>query len=367
MVIEEIRVGFDKLKRFIRDVYEALGVCAEEAAICADVLVAADEQGIHSHGVNRLKRIYYDRIRTGIQNPVTRFDVIRDRPTTAVVDGHNGMGQVIAKKSMDLAISKARSHGMGMVAVRNSTHYGIAGYYLKMACDAEMIGITGTNARPSVAPTFGVENLLGTNPLCFGLPTDDGFPFLLDCATSIGQRGKIEAYAKLGKPIPTGWVIGSDGRPRTDASRILEEFSKGMCSLVPLGGIGDENGGHKGYGFATVVEILSAALQKGNYLKMLSGLRDGKLVPYRLGHFFIAIDVSAFIEPETFRKTAGEILRTLRQSKKMEREERIYTAGEKEYLYWCRNREKGCPLNRKVQHELKEIASELGMVERLPF
>ena len=367
MEIEEIRVGFDKLKRFVRDVFEALGVCAEEAAICADVLVTADESGIHSHGVNRLKRIYYDRIRIGIQNPVTHFDVVRDGLTTAVVDGHNGMGQVIAKKSMDLAISKARSHGMGMVAVRNSTHYGIAGYYAKMACDAGMIGITGTNGRPSVAPTFGVENLLGTNPLCFGLPTDEEFPFLLDCATSIGQRGKIEAYAKLGKPIPPGWVIGSDGRPRTDGPLILEDFSRGRCSLVPLGGIGEENGGHKGYGFATVVEILSAALQKGIYLKMLSGMRDGKLVPYRLGHFFLAIDVSSFIEPETFRKTAGGILRTLRQSKRMEGEERIYTAGEKEYLYWCRNRGKGCPLNRKVQQEIKEIAGELGMVDRRPF
>ena len=147
----------------------------------------------------------------GIQKPVTEFEIVRQTATTAVVDGHDGMGQVIAYRSMQMAIDKAKAYGMGMVAVRNSTHYGIAGYYATMAANAGCIGITGTNARPSIAPTFGVENMLGTNPLTIGLPTDEEFPFVLDCATSITQRGKIEYYARIGKDTPAGMVIGEDG------------------------------------------------------------------------------------------------------------------------------------------------------------
>lgn len=138
-----------------------------------------------------------DRILSGIQSPVTCFEVIRETKTTAVVDGHNGMGMIVAHKAMSIAIEKAKKYGMGMVAARNSTHYGIAGYYATMATKINMIGITGTNARPSIAPTFGVENMLGTNPLTIGLPTDEDFPFMLDCATSITQRGKIEYFARI--------------------------------------------------------------------------------------------------------------------------------------------------------------------------
>ncbi len=165
----------------------------------------------------RLKTIYYDRIvKDRIQQPVTDFEVVRDVKATAVVDGHHGMGVVIAQHCMAMAIEKARAHGLGMVVARNSTHYGIAGYYCLMACQADMIGLTGTNARPSIAPTFGVEPLLGTNPLVFGIPTDEEFPFTNDYATSITQRGKIELYARTGKPLPAGWVIDPQGAARTD-------------------------------------------------------------------------------------------------------------------------------------------------------
>lgn len=186
----------------MQDVLQGVGVPPEDAAICADVLITADKRGIDSHGIGRLKPIYYDRIKQGILNPQTDFEILRSGPTTAVVDGHDGMGHVIAKRSMQMAIDKARQYGMGMVAVRNSSHYGIAGYFALMAVEAGMIGITGTNARPSIAPTFGVENMLGTNPLTFGIPTDEPFPFVLDCATSVTQRGKIEVYDREGKDIP---------------------------------------------------------------------------------------------------------------------------------------------------------------------
>ncbi|MCE5250214.1 Ldh family oxidoreductase [bacterium] len=361
MAEDYVLVGFDIMERFMVDVFKGLGVPEDDAKICADVLITSDRRGIDSHGVGRLKTIYYDRIRAGIQNPVTRFEIVRDGPSTAVVDGHDGMGHVIGRKSMELAIEKARAVGLGMVAVRNSTHYGIAGYYALMATQADMIGITGTNARPSVAPTFGVENMLGTNPLTFGIPTDEEFPFVIDCATSLTQRGKIELYDRAGKDIPPGWVIDHSGRTRTDTRQILTDLVKGTAALTPLGGIGEETAGYKGYGYGTVVEILSAALQGGSFLWMLNGLKDGKKVPYHLGHFFMAIDISAFIDPESFKKTAGEILRQLRASKKMPGAPRIYTAGEKEHLAWLERKDSGVPLNRQLQSEVIAMRDELGL------
>lgn len=354
-------IKFDILEKFIIDVFKGVGVPEEDARICADVLIEADKRGIDSHGVGRLKTIYYDRIKDGVQFPVTNFEIIKESPTTAVIDGHDGMGQVIAKKSMDIAIQKAKKYGMGMTAVRNSTHYGIAGYYVKMATDAGMIGISGTNARPSVAPTFGVENMLGTNPLTFGMPSDEEFPFILDCATSLSQRGKVELYDREGKDIPAGWVIDETGKTRTDTHQILSDLVKGTAAFTPLGGIGEETAGYKGYGYATVVEILSAALQQGSYMKMLLGIDKGKKVPYHLGHFFMAIDINAFTELDSFKKTTGDILRQLRASNKMPGQDRIYTAGEKEYLAWIERKDKGVPINQQLQKEIAVMKTELKL------
>ncbi len=352
-------VDFDTMERFMVDVFKGVGVSDEDAKICADVLITADKRGIDSHGIGRLKTIYYDRIKAGIQYPVTQFELLKDESTTAVVDGHDGMGHVISSKSMKIAIEKAGKVGMGMVAVRNSTHYGIAGYYVLMAVEAGMIGITGTNARPSVEPTFGVETLIGTNPLTFGIPTDEEFPFVIDCATSLTQRGKIEVYDRAGKNLPEGWVIDRSGKTRTDTHQILEDLVRGTAALTPLGGIGEETAGYKGYGYSTVVEILCAALQGGSFLKMLSGRKDSDLVPYHLGHFFIALNISSFIDLDQFKKTAGEILRTLRNSKKMPGENRIYTAGEKEYISWISRKDKGIPVNKRLQEEMITMRDEL--------
>ena len=361
-------VDWKTMESFVSDVFKGYGIPEEDARICTDVLLKSDRLGIESHGVNRFKPIYLDRIKAGIQKPVTEFEIVKQTPTTAVVDGHDGMGQVVGYRSMQMAIEKAKTYGMGMVAARNSTHYGIAGYYAIMAAEAGCIGITGTNARPSIAPTFGVENMLGTNPITFGMPTDEDFPFLLDCATSITQRGKIEYWARLGKDTPAGMVIGTDGNTLTDSDSILIRLNDGSAALAPLGGIGDELAGYKGYGYATVVEILSAALQSGNYLKMLTGLQDGKKVPYHLGHFFIAIDTEAFMGLEEFKKTAGDILRSLRASQKAPGSERIYTAGEKEHLIWLERKDKGVPINEAVQKEMIAIRDELSLHQyRFPF
>lgn len=355
-------IDFDKMYSFMKDVFIAAGVPEEDAAVCSDVLIAADKRGIDSHGIGRLKPIYIDRIKEGILSPKTTFEVIRDNMTIAVADGHDGLGHVIGKKAMSMAIEKAKTYGMGMVAVRNSSHYGIAGYYALMAADEGMIGITGTNARPSIAPTFGVENMLGTNPLTFAMPTDESFPFFLDCATSISQRGKIEVYDRLGKELPSGWVIDAYGNARTDTHQVLDDLLKGTAALTPLGGIGEDTAGYKGYGYATVVEILSAALQGGAFLKALTGINsDGSKCPYHLGHFFIAINIESFTELNSFKKTTGEILRELRNSKKAPSHARIYTAGEKEYETWLYRKDKGIPVNKALQRDILYLKKEFNL------
>lgn len=234
---------WDTLINFVTDAFVGYGIPREDAEICTDILLESDRRGIESHGCNRFKPIYLDRIKAGIQKPVTEFEIVKETPCTAVVDGHDGMGQVIGYKSMQMAIDKAKKYGMGMVAVRNSCHYGIAGYYATMATKQGCIGITGTNARPSVAPTFGVEGMFGTNPLTIGIPTDEDFDFVIDCATSITQNGKIEYYERIGEDVHPGTIIGKDGKEISgDAGEALKKIRSGDAALTTLGGIGEALG-----------------------------------------------------------------------------------------------------------------------------
>lgn len=360
-------LNFDIIEKFMFEALVAAGLPDNDAQIVANVLLEADKLGIDSHGVNRLKTIYLDRIKDGILNPLTKIDIVRESPTTVVIDGNNGMGHVISERAMQICIDKAKTYGIGMAAVRNSSHYGIAGYYGLMAERAGMIGITGTNARPSMAPTFGVENMLGTNPLTFVLPTDEEFPFFLDCATSTSQRGKFEYYAKIGKELPVGWAIDREGNSKTNAEEVLKDLVTGDAALTPIGGIGEETAGYKGYGYATIVEILSAALQGGAFLKMLTGMENGNKVPYRLGHFFIAINIENFIDISEFKQITGNILRELRDSKKMPGHERIYTAGEKEYLCYQERKKTGVPINDALWNEMSKIAKDYKLHNFYPL
>ena len=361
-------VSFDKLEHFMEETLKGIGIPASDAAIITDVLIESDKRGIDSHGLGRLKPIYIDRIDDGILNPVTRITTISDKATATVLDGNDGMGHVIGHKAMEIAIEKARKFGMGMVAVRNSSHYGIAGYYATMATSEGMIGITGTNARPSIAPTFGTENMLGTNPLTIGLPTDEEFPFVIDAATSVSQRGKIEVYSRAGKEIPPGWVIGEDGKTRTDTASILKDLTRGTAALLPLGGIGTDGAGYKGYGYATAVEILSAALAEGSFMKDLTGKdENGAKRPYHLGHFFIAINPDFFLGKETFRRVAGNILRALRASRKAPGEERIYTAGELEWEARGFRMKYGCPVPPSLQSVIQNLSERFSIQEDWPW
>ena len=361
-------VEFEKMKNFIADAFAAYGVPKEDAEICADVLIESDKRGIESHGCNRFKPIYIDRIKNGTLLPVTEIEILKETPTTVVMDAHDGMGMVASHKMMTMLIEKAKKYGMAGGAIRNSTHYGIAGYWTTMASDAGLVGITGTNARPSIAPTFGVDNMLGTNPLTFSLPTDEEFPFCLDCATSIVQRGKIEYYARSGKDTPAGMVISETGETLTDSEQILKDLVAGTAALAPLGGVGEELAGYKGYGYATVVEILSAALSGGKFMKALTGVDENKNPQmYHLGHFFFVVDPEAFMGLDTFKKVAGDICRGLRASKKAPGEDRIYTAGEKEHEVWLYRKDKGVPVSESVQKDIIEVRNEKNLDYKFDF
>ncbi len=357
---EIIHVKPELLNNFMIDTFKGLGVPKKDAKILADVLLTSDLRGIDTHGTQRLK-MYYDRIRNGIYNKRTKIEIIKETPTTAVIDGNFGLGPVIAYKSMKLAIKKAKTYGIGSVATRNSTHFGIAGYYSLMAIKEGMIGITTTNTRPMVPPTFGVEPLLGTNPLAMGAPSDEVFPFIIDCATSIIQRGKVEVYNRLNQPVPEGLIITKSGKSENNPGNVLHDLNASSAALLPLGGKGENTSGHKGYGYATFIEILSSALQEGVFLRDTAGIyvNGNKKLP--VGHFFLAMNLENFIGLDSFKHTTGRILRTLRNSKKEPGAKRIYTAGEKEYYFEIERKEKGIPINSSLQKDIKAIQEDLGL------
>jgi LDH2 family malate/lactate/ureidoglycolate dehydrogenase len=301
-------------------------------------------------------------MKKGLQLPTTQWSVIKDAQATAVIDGGNGMGMVVGYHAMNLAIQKATTYGLGAVAVRNSSHYGVAGYYPLMAVKEGMVGLSVTNAHPSTAPTFGVKPMLGTNPIAVAAPTDEAFPYMYDAATAIVPRGKIEVAARTNTPLPEGWVVTQDGIPATNSHNMIEEMNLGKAALLPLGGLGELMGGHKGYGLATMVEIFSAAFQDGTYLWGLTDTdADGNPQFLRIGHFFLAIDIEHFIPLESFKKITGNMMRELRGSTIAPGQERIYTAGEKEYYNTQRVLAEGVEITPAVQRALQTLRQEFNI------
>jgi LDH2 family malate/lactate/ureidoglycolate dehydrogenase len=237
-----------------------------------------------------------------------------------------------------------------------------------MATKAGCIGLTGTNARPTVAPTFGVQGAFGTNPLTLGVPTDEEFDFNFDAASSTYQNGKLEYYARIGKDAPKGALVDSNGEAFEGTSdEALKAMARGEAALCTLGGPGEEGCGYKGYGFAMFVELMSAVLQNGHYGKYLTGKdENGNKRPFGLGHFFIAIDTEHFLGEDACRKNAGDIIREVRSTKKAPDAERIYTAGEKEYETRLA-RHAGVAINESVQKEFIAVRDELGLPYKFPF
>jgi len=358
-----IHISVSSIQNFIKTSFQKLGVPEKDADICADILITSDLRGIQSHGIGRL-RMYIDRIKKGLIEVLNTSEITKESPTTAVIDGNHGIGMVIGYHAMDLAIKKAKEFGLGAVAVRNSTHFGIDGYYPLMAIKNNMIGISFTNARPAVAPTFSNQPTLGTNPIAFGAPTDEKFPFLFDAATSITQRGKIEVLNRQKKDAYEGWVIGDNGKPLTDPQTILDMLMAKKSAFLPLGGLSEDSGSHKGYGLSTIVEILSSSLQSGAFLFALSGFDShGKETRFKVGHFFFALNIENFLPIGQFKKNIGDLLRELRSVNKYPGKDRIYTAGEKEYEIEKRIKEKGVSINTNLLLDLKYIDNLLGIGE----
>jgi len=349
---EEHVIQEKPLRSFCEQVLTKLGVLKADAQIVTDVLVVADLRGIESHGVARLGR-YVTGLKKGFMKPTDQSRVLRETKATALVDGGQSLGQVVGKKGMDLAIKKARDTAVGVVAVRNSNHYGIAGYYTLMALEHNLIGISTTNAGPLVVPTFGRTAILGTNPISLAAPAMKEKAFVLDMATSTVPRGKVEVYNRLGKPMPHGWAVDETGRSSTDPKRVLNALANRLGGgLLPLGGEGEELGGHKGYGLALMVDVLSG---------VLSGAATGLQVysdeqTPNVGHFFMALDPAAFRPLDEFRRDMDRLAKELKDSPKAHGQERIYVHGEKSFALMEKHRKTGIPLDPKVVENLKAHA-----------
>jgi len=357
-----LRVQAEALTKFCIRVFQKLGVPEEDARITSEVLVIADLRGIGSHGVARLRR-YVDGLRSGMMIVRAKPEVVSETPATALIDAGAGLGQPVSRYAMQKAIQKAIEVGAGFVAVRNSNHYGIAGYYAMMALEHDCIGMSMTNADVLVVPTFGRDAMLGTNPIAVAAPADKERPFVMDMATSTVPRGKLEVYERLGKPTPMGWATDEHGVGTDDAHRVLENFKqRAGGGLLPLGGEGELLSGYKGYGLALWVDIFCAVLSGAAYATLVyPKTSDGKPLPANLGHFFGAWRVDAFRPADEFKADMDDLQRRLKNTPRAEGQDRVYIHGEKEYEMTEVYRREGIPLNPKVADDLKAIARETGV------
>lgn len=343
-----------ELKTFVRTVLEKVGVKASSAATVADVLVAADLRGIESHGVARLESYYVSRIRSGKLKADPKYDIVRETQTSVVYDADNGLGHPVGKMAMENVIEKAQKHGAAFGAVRNSNHFGIAGYYAMLALPHDMIGLASTNSVRYGAPTFGKDIMLGTNPLAYAIPADKEPPFVLDFATTTVPRGKLEVYQRKEKELNPGWAIDAQGHPTQSPAEAL----KG--ALLPLGGFGVDNGGHKGYGLGLLVDILCGVLSGGAFGNSLPLPSSGPQ-PGAISHWFGAFRVDGFRDVAQFRADMDKELRDFKNSAKSPGADRIYVAGEIEHEKTLFNREHGVPVHHKVWDGLQKLGSDLGI------
>jgi L-2-hydroxycarboxylate dehydrogenase (NAD+) len=359
---EEIIVQADPLKALCRRVFEQLGVSFADAEVTADVLVQADLRGIDSHGVARLRR-YVNGLREGQMVARPEFQVVHETATTTLIDGGGGLGPPIGVWGMGSAVEKAKAMGVGFVAVRNSNHYGIAAYYAMMALEHDCIGISMTNADCMVVPTFGRDAKLGTNPISVAVPSGGELPFVLDMATSVIPKGKIEVYQRSGEKLPLGWATDERGITSTDATQVLNNLNtRAGGGVLPLGGVGELFGGHKGYGLALLVDILCGVLSGAGYADTIyPKTPEGKPMPANVGHFFGALRVDGFRPLEEFQATMDDIIRRIKASPKAEGQQRIYIHGEKEFEAAEKRMVQGIPLSPKVAADLKAIAEETGV------
>ena len=350
-----IKYTYEQLDRFCIDCFKSFGFTADESRIISDVLLLSDLYGIESHGMQRLAR-YHKGIEKGLIKVDAKPEVVFETPVSAVIEGNDGMGQLISHKAMEIAIEKAKKTGMAIVTVRNSNHFGIAGYYAKMACDAGLLGMAMTNSEAIMVPTFGRMAMLGSNPIAVAMPADP-YDFFFDASTTVVTRGKLEIYNKLGKPLPEGWALDKDGKGSSDAKDVLSNIvAKNGGGIMPLGGETEQLGGHKGYGYGMFCEIFSSILSMGitsNHTHM-----NGK---GGTCHGFMAVDPKIFGDADAIKEHLSTFMRELRQSPKAEGAERIYTHGEKEILAKADRLANGINVNINTVAEMFEMCKYVGL------
>jgi L-2-hydroxycarboxylate dehydrogenase (NAD+) len=359
-------VHAEPLSQFCQKVFEKMDVPPTDALTTTGVLVQADLRGIDSHGVARLRR-YYTGLKNGVMVPKPNIKAVHETPITALLDGGAALGQVAGKEGMSLAIEKAKKNGLGFVAVRNSNHYGIAGYYSMMALKDDLIGISLTNSDCYVVPTFGRDVLLGTNPISVAVPALKERPFVLDMSTAVATLGKVEVHNRLGKKLLHGCATDENGLSCDDPGRVITNIrSKAGGGLLPLGGVGEEFGGHKGYGLDLLVDIFCGVLPGLAYLNLLyPKTPEGKPLPSLVGHFFGAMRIDYFRPAEDFKNSMDDMIRRLKNSNKAAGQDRIYVHGEKEFELEEKYRREGIPLYYKVYEDLKAIGDEVGVPFKL--
>jgi len=349
------------LYKFCVEVFKGYGFSEEESKQITEVLLDADLSGIESHGIQRLIR-YHKEITSGMVKLDAKPEVVFETPLSAVIEGNDCMGQILGVQAMQMAIDKAKEHGFGMITVRNSNHYGIAGYYAKMAVEQGLIGMSMTNTEAIMVPTFGRQAMLGTNPIAFAMPADPT-PYVFDAATTVVPRGKLEVYVKRGNGLPLGWALDENGHDSSDPERVLGNIiNKTGGGILPLGGSGEMTSGYKGYGFAMLCEIATAILSGGttsNYIYKTPGRSN-------IAHCFIAIDHGMFGDKKAIEASLSKYLQEVRDSNKAEGQDRIFIHGEKEAEAKRRVLVEGVSLNEKTYAEMQMIGEFTGATEYLP-
>jgi len=348
------QIDTEKLKKFCEAIFKSYGFTEDESKIICGVLLKADLYGIESHGVQRLVR-YHQEITSGQVEINAKTRIVRETAISACIDANKAMGQLAGVEAMRLAIKKAHNSGCGMVTVRNSNHYGIAGFYTEMAAAEDLLGMCMTNTEAICVPTFGSQAMTGTNAIALAMPADPVM-FSYDAATTVVPRGKLEVYRKTGQPLPDLWALDNDGNPCTDAAAVIENIiNKSGGGIAPLGGVGVLHGGHKGYGLSVIVDLFSAVISGG----LTSNYVNRKPDHTGICHYFMAIDYGVFGDKTAIRASMSKFLQELRDSKKAAGHNRIYTHGEMEAELMAQRINGQIPVNIKTLEEMQKIAAEL--------
>jgi len=355
MATKYLHYSYEQLNKFCMDAFTKFGFKQDEAKIITDVLLLSDLYGIESHGMQRLVR-YHKGIEKGLIKIDAKPEVVFETPVSAVIDAHDAMGQLAGHFGMSLAIEKAKKVGMAVVSVRNSNHYGIAGYYAKMACDQGLIGVSMTNSEAIMVPTFARMAMIGSNPIAVSMPADP-YPFFFDASTTVVTRGKLEVYNKMEKPLPDGWALNKDGHASSDAKDVLANIvAKNGGGIMPLGGNTEQLGSHKGYGYGMLCEIMCSMFSQGTPSSHVNvGSKSGTC------HGFMVIDPKVFGDTEAIKAHFSAYLQELRDTPKADGQTRIYTHGEKEAFAYQDRMKNGIDVNQKTVVEMCDLAAYLGM------